>query len=224
MSFAIELKGQSHVIESVAPCFVGGFAQIRKLGNVWALESSEFDSCTKVDEIVAVATRLIQIIHRVLALYARLASPFELGSVYVLDESGAIVRSVLRATAQIRVYLSAGLHELSVSNNAQSLGTRLVRRAFSEEELLEALAIVGEDDIKWSQIYDIIEFLGGCREIAKRNWATAREVDRFRRTANHYRHLGNPGRNPLPPNPPTLAESCTFAVNLLKQWIAKREQ
>jgi hypothetical protein len=62
--------------------------------------------------------------------------------------------------------------------------------------------------------------LGGVNAIIKKKWATRGQVVTCRQTANHYRHLGSPKKYPLPANPPSLTESNSLVLNLLKKWIS----
>jgi hypothetical protein len=77
----------------------------------------------------------------------------------------------------------------------------------------------GKRELSWSQVYDIIEFLGGVDGIVKGGYAKKKQTGMVKRTANHYRHLGSPKKLPLPPGPPPLAEAAEFASSLLKRYL-----
>jgi len=64
--------------------------------------------------------------------------------------------------------------------------------------------------------------LRGASSVKNAGFASEKKTARVKRTANHYRHLGNPGKYPLPPNPPTLADARVFAIDLMTKWIAER--
>jgi hypothetical protein len=100
-----------------------------------------------------------------------------------------------------------------IPTDSGSLGTVVRSRAATDPAITEALSLVGHQALTWGRIYDILEFVGGKR---------SKVHSRVKQTANHYRRLGNPNNNPLPPNAPTLAEASLFATDLLKTWIAKR--
>jgi hypothetical protein len=107
----------------------------------------------------------------------------------------------------VNVYMPA--RRALIPTDSGSLGTVVLSRAATDPAITEALSLVGHQALTWGRIYDILEFVGVKRSTVKR-------------TANHYRHLGNPNNYPLPPNAPTLAEASLFATDLLKTWIAKR--
>jgi hypothetical protein len=75
---------------------------------------------------------------------------------------------------------------------------------------------------RWTDIYDMIEFLGGPEQIEQSGLGTAKVARVVKRTANHYRHLGCRELYPLPSNPPTLDEASLFAKRALSCWIESR--
>jgi hypothetical protein len=103
-----------------------------------------------------------------------------------------------------------------------SVATDVLSRAANDPAVTEALSLHGNEAPTWARVYDIIEFLGGEGSIKKAGFAPRSETRRVRQTANHYRHLGSPRSNRLPPTPPTLAEAGVFAKELLRKWIATR--
>jgi hypothetical protein len=103
-----------------------------------------------------------------------------------------------------------------------SLATVVLSRAVIDPSIAEALSLVGHEALTWGRVYDIIEFVGGPSSIKKSGFASERKAAHVKRTANHYRHLGNPGKYPLPPNPPTLADARVFAIDLMTKWIVER--
>jgi hypothetical protein len=107
-------------------------------------------------------------------------------------------------------------------SGAQPLGSAICQAIDLDPAVKEALALHGEGELSWSQVYDIIEFLGGAEEIAKAKLASTEKTNIVRRTANHYRHQGSIRKYKLPPNPPQLAEGVDFARGLLKRWILSR--
>jgi hypothetical protein len=96
---------------------------------------------------------------------------------------------------------------------------RFIELAQSDPKIAEALALVSGGAPSWHSLYDVLEFFAGKRGVAKRDWASQSTVDRFMRTANHYRHLGAPKRYPLPRNPPDIKETRTFVLGLLRRWL-----
>jgi hypothetical protein len=219
MRFVAELEGEPHVLENLAPCLQGNYARLRRIGNRWVLESSAFDQCKAGQEVFPEAEMLVSHIQAILAIYLQLHDAFRVVSILWLNAKGRPFRRSLRSHINVNTYSAKGILELASLRGVESLGTALAHRAAAHAAFREALALVEKRPLRWSQIYDVIEFLGAER-IATTGWATRRDIVRIRRTANYYRHLGRPKKDTLPKNPPTLANARTFAFNLLKRWIA----
>ena len=222
MSYAAMLRGQRPVIESIAPCFTSSEARIRVLDKHWILESSRFSNCSSIDEAFRIADRLVIQIQGVLGVYLGLHSSISVSSILTLDPNGRAVHQRLRELIVINVYSAHGLRELSDLSKSKPMGSALLALSAYDSAVEEALKLVGERGLGWSQIYDIIEFLGGENAISSSGFSTRSQTRLVRRTANYYRHLGRKARDPLPTNPPTLAEAQIFAAGLLKRWLGAR--
>jgi hypothetical protein len=218
---AAVLKGQTNLLEDWAQCFTSSEATIRKDGDEWILESERFQSCTTPNQLFSVVDEMLFEIHCILALYVNATPVFSVDCVKFLTENSAGFRH-LRASEEINVVSSKGIAQLKRLSGIQPLGSAVLQAMISDPPVKEALSLHGEDALTWSQVYDIIEFVGGEREIVREGFAIGKDVRRVRQTANHYRHLGNPRNYPLPQNPVSLNEGSEFSRSLLKQWIAKR--
>jgi hypothetical protein len=219
MRFLAELQGQPHVLANLSPCLQSDYVRLRKIGSKWVLQSSAFDQCKTGQEVFREADALVSRIHAILEIYLQLHTAFSVVSILWVNAGGRPFRRSLRSRINVNVYSAKGVRDLAVLRAGESLGSVLVRRAATHAAFREALALLGEGPLRWSQIYDVIEFLGGAKTIASAGWATEKDTVRARRTANYYRHLGRPKKDPLPKNPPTLAHATEFALYLLKQWI-----
>jgi hypothetical protein len=222
VKYAAQLKGLEHTFEIIAPCFQGDSLRIVKRGEGWFLESSELNKCTDGNQAFAVADELLRLIHRTGYLFARLSPAFEIGYIQPYNDAGEPLRRGLRASRTINVLSSEGVNELSLLHGSSTLGSLAVSRALPDKNIQEAFSLLGSDmDIGWHQIYDIVEFLGP-KTIEKKKWATTKDVRVLRQTANHYRHLGRPKKNPLPPDPPALGQAKDLALKFLKSWLLER--
>jgi hypothetical protein len=223
MKFAVQLINNNEpLMESVEKCFQGDSARIRKLGNDWFLESCLFDACAAPGKVFPIADELLRLMRRLTAVHGRLFSFCEIGYAQAFNEAGAPVGRALRATQRVQVISEEELQELQKPDGEQSRGSVLVGVAMKEKKLQEALVLVGDGyELQWAQIYNIFEFLGGAKAIAERKWATRKQVRKYRRAANHHRHLGSPQDYPLPDDPPSQAEAATLVFGLLRKWISE---
>jgi hypothetical protein len=218
---AAVLEGQDWMLESVAESFVSKEARIRKHEEGWVLESSEFASCTTGEQVFPIADDIVSRLHRILALYCGADEVLSVAHIYWINAAGEKLRAI-RGILPINVVSSAGIAELKTMRGTQPLGSAVFQTSILDAAVNEALALHGENGLSWSQIYDIIEFLGGEHKIAKAGYADKKQTRIVRRTANHYRHLGSPKKYSLPSNPPALAEATEFARSLLKRYFSSR--
>jgi hypothetical protein len=222
MTFVAQLVGHHETLAVLARCFQGDFARIRKAGDFWLLESIAFNECKALKDVLPVAKDIVYLINQIWALYIGHIAPVSVGYLDLLDDNGATINRFLHSSQEILIYHPKDLEDLRTLHDEETLGSILVKRAVAAPDIRASLILLGDRYLQWPQIYDIIEFLGGIKQISAKHWATAAEVRRFRQTANHYRHLGSPKRNPLPPSPPTLDEARVFAKTLLKRWLAMK--
>jgi hypothetical protein len=223
MKFAVQLINNNEpLMESVEKCFQGDAARIRKLGNDWFLESCLFDACAVPAKVFPIADELLRLMHRLTAVHGRLFSFCEIGYAQAFNEAGVPVGRALRATQRVQVISAEELQELQKLDGEQSRGSSLVAVAMKEKKLQEALVLVGDGyELQWTQIYNILEFLGGADALVKKKWATRIQIRKCRQTANHYRHLGSPHKHPLPTDPPSQGEAAILVLGLLRKWISE---
>lgn len=220
------LTGQDDMLASIALCFDSDNARIKKQRikkqeDNWVLESSKFASCTTGDEVFLIADDIVSRINHILALYCNFTPTFSVEYINWINAEGEPFRTH-RDSVSVNVVSSKGQAELKGIKGTQPLGSAVFEVMTRDSGVEEAFSLHGDSELSWSQVYDIIEFVGGEAAITKAGYASGKQTRVVRRTANHHRHLGNPKNFSLPKNPPTLAEATEFARSLLKRWIASR--
>jgi len=220
------LTGQEDVLASIAPCFDSDSARIKRQRlkekeDSWVLESSEFALCTTGNEVLAVADDIISRIHQILALYCNYTPILSVNCICWINAKGESLRTV-RDSISVNVASSKGLAELKSASGTQPLGSTVFEAMTRDVRVNEALALHGDSGLSWSQVYDIIDLVGGVKGILKVGYATRKQASAVRQTANHYRHQGLKKKPALPANPPTVDQANEFARGLLKRWISSR--
>lgn len=219
---AAVLKGQPDMLESFAACFVSNNARIKKFKESWVLESSEFAACTTGEQAFPIADDIVSRMNCILSLYCGLTATLSVDHINWIDAKGQRLRSI-RGFASVDVFSDEGLAELKSISGTQPLGSVVFEAMILDPAVNKALTLHGDEELSWSQVYDIIEFVvrkSGAVKTGNTNKKTKTSI--VRQAANHYRHLGNPKNFPLPSNPPMLVEASEFARSLLKLWISSR--
>jgi hypothetical protein len=220
MRFVAELDGDPHVIENVSICMQGAEARFRKIGNQWVLESTAFNRCSNRVEAFRIADDFISNINSILAIYLGLQQACSVRSIMWLNDRGIPFRRSLREHVTLYTYLAPRKSELTTVVGDETLGSAITHLACTNAALRECLYLIRGQTLHWSQIYDVIEYLGGAAQIGAAGFATKANTARVRQTANHYRHLGSKKNYPLPKNSPSLEQARKFTCEILKKWIA----
>jgi hypothetical protein len=220
------LTGQDDMLASIALCFDSDYVRIKKQRikkqeDSWVLESSTFAPCMTGEEVLLVADDNVSRINQILAVYADFTPTFSVEFINWIDAEGEPFRT-LRDFASLNKVSSKGQAELKGMRGTRPLGSAVFEAMIRDSAVEEALSLHGDGGLSWSQVYDIIDFVGGVERIAKAGYADKKQTRVVRQTANHHRHLGSPRKYPLPPNPPTLAKATEFARSLMKWWICSR--
>jgi hypothetical protein len=222
MRYAAVLDGQSDLLEKVAPCFASQTVRIKKFRDEWILDSSTFDSCGEPTEVFPLADATLELVNRIVALYSGLCSPFTVKFIWEFNAEGVPCRRCIRGIRTITIYSPDGFAELAKQSGGQPLGSAIAQKAGSDPAVGEALQLRGNQELGWSRIYDIIEFLGGADEIQRAGWAHKKRTGQVRQTANHFRYLGSRKKYPLPTTPITIDEGRIFVSHLLMRWLASQ--
>jgi hypothetical protein len=141
---------------------------------------------------------------------------FEVWQVHELHASGR-QSAIKRLT--MTVSHTDGMAKLTESvDGTVSRAALLLRLAQSDGRISEAFALLQTPEPSWGAVYDVLKFV----EQSPVTKGKRTKVDTYRRTANWYRHLGEPDREPKPSNAPNLIEARTFAFGLLQDWLELR--
>lgn len=82
------------MLETAALCFVSNNARIKKQGEDWILESSEFASCTAGVQVFPIADDILSRIHRIRALYCGSTPTFSVEHIYWINAEVEPLREI----------------------------------------------------------------------------------------------------------------------------------
>jgi hypothetical protein len=212
----VRLVGEEWNLRFLASALRSGDSRVTEEDGEFHLRSSRFAALASAGEVKAVADELLE--------QASLVAPARFdgyGGVLINriirleQDKSRQVTDFLYCKVTCRVIPSAAdiasIEEPRDLNRDMSL---LQRRPL----LLKALRHV-RDEPGWPGYWKAVEALGeqvgGLHRIPELGWASEGEVDRFRKTAQHYRHH----RVPAPPNPMTETEGRGFVLRLLQRCL-----
>lgn len=202
-----------------AQCFNSDVCRIMELNGVWVLESSRFSACSDSLEVFPIADEILSVVRRIMSLYRGLSYPPTVNYIQCLDTNGHRCGSRIRGSMTVMITSPTAMTELTKPINGHPLATAILECAQKDAKISEALTLYQDIEPRWADVYDIIEFLGGPKQIEQSGFGTAKEARVVKQTANYYRHLGRPMSALLPPNPPALGKASLFAKKALSLWI-----
>ena len=203
-----------------AECFTSDLCRITKLKELWVLESSRFNACSDPKDVFPLADETLSVVRRILSLYFGLSYPLTVSYIQSIDAGGQPCGRTIRCSSTIMVITSStALTEMTTIIHGRPLATAILECAQKDAKISEALKLFQDVENRWTDVYDIIEFLGGPSQIEKSGFGTGKEARAVKQTANYYRHLGRPEPSLLPTNPPTLGKASLFAKKVLSRWI-----
>jgi hypothetical protein len=205
-----------------AQCFNSDLCRVTQVNGDWVLESSEFNACLGPTEVFPLADAALSVVRRIMSLYCGLSYPFTVSYIQCLGTDGQACGRTYRSSLTLTITSSTATAELATPIHGQPLATAIFECAQKGDEIREALKLFQDTENRWTDIYNMIEFLGGPKQIRQLGFGTETEAALVMRTANHYRHLGCPEKYPLPFNPPTLEEGSLFAKRAVRLWIESR--
>jgi hypothetical protein len=222
MRYVVVLECPVAGLEGLDKCFNSDLCRITKFNERWVLESSEFNVCSKPNDVFPLADKTLSDVRRILALYRGLSYAFTVSSIQCIDDNGRPSGNCIRASLTVMIVSPTAVTELGTPIHGQPIGTAIYEGALKDSKIKEALELYQDTENRWPDVYNIIEFLGGPDGIGKLGFGTKTEAEVVKRTANHYRHLGATKPYPVPTKPPTLNDAAFFAKRLLRGWLESR--
>ena len=100
----------------------------------------------------------------------------------------------------------------------------------AEPIVRDALRLLGtDDDPSWTTLYKVLELigrdLGNERSIIERGWASRKQIERFRHSANNWQASGLDARHAIEWRPPQdamlIQEARQFIRELVSKWLVR---
>src|SRR5205085_9329979 len=197
LKYEVVLKDKDNFIKDIATAFKGPNIRLRFINEGWILEADEFELCETVDQVLKKAEDYLFCLNVLMGIYPKIVTPLEMKYINYTNAQGKRKRRIW-GRLNINIYDDDSIIELSHLEDENSKGSLILMKAYTNPKIKELLSIIGLPPMKWPQVYDVIEFLGGDKGISRMHLATIKEVEDIRQTANYYRHLGSPRKSRLP--------------------------
>lgn len=237
MGWVVQLVGEDIDLGHLSREFSSKECTVTKEGSEYHLRSALFDSLTDPQDVHDSAKKLVENMN---GLAATLWSGFHavtVKRVIGIAENGERRPSAfyegsvtVRFGVSSQVALSRADGTFDSSQQPGKVETWL-RVALEDPGIVgQALKIFGSPGTSpaevWRNLYRVYDIIGddirGEKRIIENRWATERELDLFRRTAQPERHYQ--GKFQPPENPMLLEAAKSLIAGILQKWLQSRSQ
>ena len=170
MRYVAVLESPVAGLAECAQCFKSDLCRVTELNGVWVLESSAFDACSAPGRCSPLADEMLSVVRRIMSLYNGLSYPPAVKSILCLDTSGQRSSNTIRSTLTFKVTSPTAVTELTKPVDRRPLATAIYERAVRDPNVSQALKLYQDVENRWGDVYDIIEFLGGPKQIERSGW------------------------------------------------------
>lgn len=215
--YRVYIKGKANQISLISPCFVSDDFRIVMDKDQWFLETIIFEDYTKVEEVQIKAKEIINEINIIISVYSQLHTSLEIDYIIWRNKEGKLKKRIT-GSFDVNVYSGVGLGKLKNNHLNSTFGNVILNQSQTNPKIKELLRFLNEKPLRWIDIYNIIEYIGKSN-IPTLVSVKKNEVEEINRTANHFRHLGNPKNNSLSNNAPSIQVARNFTHDLLQKWL-----
>lgn len=238
----VQIQGWASDLEHLARHFASSPVKVLKddRDNCFLYESDTFATCANSEEVLAKADEELAILSGVLRLERDSPESLRTGSVYKRNANGG--RDVfvhIRESLQLR----AEFGEISVTiTDAQGNAVQkpsppartvlVARLATVDAAVAKAMRLVATPDFKtWVGLYRLHEVIeadvGGEHTLKRCGWGSARDLKRFKHSANSVKVAGDAARHGrelehVPTNPMSIEEAAAYVRYVLQAWLGSK--
>jgi hypothetical protein len=110
-------------LEGLDKCFNSDLCRVTKFNDRWILESSEFNACSKPNDVFPLADKTLSDVRRILALYRGLSYAFTVSYIQLIDEDGRPRGTCVRASRTVMIVSPTAVSELGAPIHAIDVGS-----------------------------------------------------------------------------------------------------
>jgi hypothetical protein len=227
----VHLDGHRFDLEELEEHVTSEGLRVVRHGDGFYLRAAEFeefaaDESSNVDRR---AKEIVRIINAAAKVRVGDFGSVSVGPTALVGEDGSIQHTV-HASASISMHPRMRVKG-SVPGQPERPGPseieRIAHRGLEDAEVRQALRIFGRDDVDYRDLYFVFEIVRAAARsrMHEEGWATPKEVERFRHTANSRTALGEGARHghertEPPKDPMPFEEAKELIRRLLSSWLS----
>ena len=236
MKWEIQLNGDPADLTMLSNSFNGPDISISEVNGQFVLRSTQFAPLQTADSVRNKAQEIVTAVSGTARLLLGTSQPIEMGAVFMVREGGG--RNVFVSPPPATLRLRGTLASLVVKRADGTVETHYptepgpgwVQVALQQEVVARALRLRNAGALEWVdlyRLYEVIESDVPTRTIQAKSWVTSGQIERFKRTANSQKAIGDKarhGKDPYEPpqNPMSLLEARGLIDSVLKAWLREK--
>jgi hypothetical protein len=238
VNWKVQIDGSSADVDYLPDLLTERKFRVTKDEDVYYLKSDMFADLSEPEAVYDLAIRMLPLIEGTAKLDRGESGPLTVGAIVLTQEDGSEKRTLFlpktAMQANSRLHITKGTvidGDGNVVPSGPSDMALWLETAMQDARVEKAIRLYRSEH-SWVNLYRLYEVVGedvGGREtIARRGWMKDSDIDRFKRTANNARVLGDEARHghesyQPPQNPMTLAEAEQFIKTLLTKWLRAKQ-
>lgn len=238
----VQIQGWASDLEHLEHYFTTALARVVKddRDGGYAYESNTFTQCSTSEDVLAIADEEVSVLSGILKIVRDSHEPLRTGAVYKRNAAGGRdvfvhIHETLQARAEVgAITVTVGDSKGNVVIRPQPPSRTLViaRLATTDTSVAKAMRLLAQKDCKsWVGMYRIHEVIeadvGGEHTLKKFGWGSARDLKRFKHSANSVKVAGDAARHGKeldrpPTNPMSVEEATAYLNYIVKAWLASK--
>lgn len=237
----VQIKGWGSDLEHLTRHFTSSTMRVVKdESGSFLYESDSFKVCNEPSEVLELANEELCVLSGVLKVVRESPEMLRTGAVYKKNESGG--KDVFLCLSGIQVRAELGELTITTSDSSGNIITKptppartitIMRLATTDTSVAKVMRLIAAPDHKsWVGMYRIHEVIeaeiGGEHKLQKRSWGSAKDLKRFKRSANSVSVAGDSARHgkeveQQPTNPMSIYEAAAYLNYVLQSWLSSKE-
>lgn len=235
MNWEVCITGDKSSLDALCKTFNESDISINERDGEFFLKSNRFEKLESKNEVKKVATEIISSLCGATKLIYGAKDPIKYFYILKIDVNE---KKTVYMEGSAVISISGSIHAEVVDSEGNIIHVEssddiptIVKLALKDINVSDALRLYGNKKLDWVNLYRLLEIVvkdvGGIDQIANNNWASKKEIRRFKNTSGSWRVLKDEARHASestdpPPNPMSLPEARSLISEIIRMWLKSK--
>lgn len=235
MEWMVYIAGDDLDLSELSKSLISPELCIVKEENQYYLKSTSFNQLVNVDQVREKAEEILPLINGASRLVLGTRKPIKINSVANVDVDGKKKRTYFELGLESLIHCTASV----VVNGVEQVVYPAepipdwIKVAQTDESVAKVFRLLNKEDYDWVNLYRIYEVveddIGATSKIVQQGWASEKEIERFKHTANSIGAIGDFARHGKektkpPKDPMKFSEAKSLIETMLHNWLRSKIQ